>query len=56
MKVRLKRSETQILQLNAEALFQFHEGPIKAAPGTPFNYTTNLFQFHEGPIKASRKR
>ena len=28
MKVRLK-PETQIMKLNAEALFQFHEGPIK---------------------------
>ena len=27
MKVRLK--QTQIMKLNAEGLFQFHEGPIK---------------------------
>ena len=50
MKVRLKRANV-VGAANAAMSFQFHEGPIKTAPNTPFNYTSNLFQFHEGPIK-----
>ena len=38
------------MHLNAEALFQFHEGPIKTGRGRP-QKSRSLFQFHEGPIK-----
>mgnify|MGYP000208750417 CR=1 FL=1 len=40
------------MQLNAEALFQFHEGPIKAIPVNKLFAVDTTFQFHEGPIKA----
>ena len=49
MKVRLKLGG--IAAAAGEAMFQFHEGPIKTAAGiNPYNAASS-FQFHEGPIK-----
>ena len=43
------------MQLNAEALFQFHEGPIKTYCFIRAKAAVFKFQFHEGPIKTGLK-